>query len=102
MSVYMQSTLTCSGSGFPRFMKAITEIKDIVEAEGWRLDRAFVQRTGRLFVVIDIWELKDYNAYEEVLSAFRTHERFDALKKILDDSLISEEIVFLDKAPYSP
>ena len=35
----------------------------VLEREGWRLAGAFVQRTGRLGNVIDLWELEDYQHY---------------------------------------
>ncbi|MEM1104225.1 MAG: NIPSNAP family protein [Pseudomonadota bacterium] len=101
MAVFLQSTLTCKGSEFAAFLEVMAEIKPIVEAAGWRLDRAFVHRTGRLNVVVDIWELDDFNAYDVGIQALVGHPRFEAIKTILGESLISEEIVYLEKAPYA-
>ncbi|MEM6625943.1 MAG: NIPSNAP family protein [Pseudomonadota bacterium] len=102
MSIFLQSTLTCSGDGLAPFLQTMTQIKPVVEAAGWRLDRAFVQRTGRLNVVIDIWEMDDFNAYDTGVDALVAHPRFAEFKRVLDASLLSEEIVFLSKTEYSP
>ncbi len=80
----------------------MAEIKPIVESAGWRLDRAFFHRTGRLNVVIDIWELDDFNAYDKGIEALRHHPEFSKIKKTLDECLMSEDIVFLQTAPYAP
>ena len=102
MSVFLQSTLTCHGAGFVEFLDVMRQIKPIAEAAGWRLDRAFVQRTGTLYVVIDIWEMDDFNAYDVGISAITDHPDFPVLSEVLHRTLKSEEITFLEKTDYSP
>jgi hypothetical protein len=100
MSVFLQATLEVRAAGFVRFCETIGEIVPIVEAAGWRLDGAYVQRTGRLHTVIDLWELEDFNHLDRGIEAIRNHPRAAALQEALADTVISETLVFATKAPY--
>ncbi|MEM7569115.1 MAG: NIPSNAP family protein [Pseudomonadota bacterium] len=97
MSVYMQSTLQCTGAGLMPFLALMKKAKPIVEAVGWRLDRAFIHNTGRFNVVVDIWELEDLNAYHTGTHALQTNPFFPEFKRGLDEFLLSEEVIFLTK-----
>lgn len=100
MSTFLHVTLEVKASGLARFLEAMAEATPLLEGWGWTLHGAFVQRTGKLNTVIDVWELKDYNQFDEVLKKFVTHARFPAIKAILDETVNSETIVFANKAPY--
>jgi len=102
MSIYLQSTLQCTGAGLLPFLELMKKAKPIVEAAGWRLDRAFVHNTGRFNVVVDIWELEDHNAYQAGTLALSQDPFFPEFKRGLDEYLVSEEVIFLTKTDYSP
>jgi hypothetical protein len=73
-----------------------------LEGEGWRLAGAFVQRSGRLGNVIDVWELDDFQHYDRALKAFAGQPSFLAFKQVLEETVISETVVFCDAASYMP
>ncbi|HWA63309.1 MAG TPA: NIPSNAP family protein [Caulobacteraceae bacterium] len=100
MSTYLHVTLEVKAAGLARFMGAMGEAVPILEAQGWKLAGAFVQRTGRLNTVIDLWELDDFGHFDRGLKAFLAHPSFAGIKAVLDDTVLSETIVFADKAPY--
>ena len=100
MSVFLHVTLEVKAAGMARFVETMTEAVSLLEGEGWRLAGAYVQRTGRLNTVIDVWELRDFNHYDAGLKAFAAHPRFAALKAALDETVQSETIVFAAKAAY--
>ena len=101
MSVYVHVTLEIHAAGLRRFLDAMgTTAVPFLEGQGWRLAGAFVQRTGRLGNVIDLWELDDFQHYDRALQAFMTDERFPAFQKLLAETVISETVVFADKASY--
>lgn len=101
MSVYLHVTLEVHAAGLPRFLEAMEKTAvPILEGEGWRLAGAFVQRTGRLGNVIDLWELDDFQHYDRALKAFGAHPAFPAFKTVLEATVISETIVFADAAAY--
>lgn len=101
MSVYLHVTLEVASKGLPRFLEAMKETAvPILEAQGWRLAGAFIQRSGRLGVVIDLWELDDFQHYDRALAVLSADARFPAFKAVLDDTVISETVVFADRASY--
>ncbi len=100
MSVYLHTTLETRPDKFQKFCETMQEIVSIVEQEGWKLAGAFMQRTGRLHNVIDLWELEDYNHFDRGLQALGRHPRFPHISAALAECVISETIVFADRAPY--
>jgi len=97
---YLQATLKVDAAGLSRFCAAMAEITPILEGQGWKLRGAFIQRTGRLNSVIDLWELEDFNHLDRALLALAAHPSFADLKAVLDETVKSETLVFADKAPY--
>ena len=101
MSVYLHVTLEIHAAGLPRFLDAMEKTAvPILEGEGWRLAGAFVQRSGRLGNVIDLWELDDFQHYDRALQVLSAHQVFPAFKKVLEETVISETVVFCNAAPY--
>lgn len=88
-------------AGLARFMDGMGKTAvPFLERQGWRLAGAWVQRTGRLGNVIDLWELEDFQHYDSALKAFAADPTFAAFRDMLAETVISETVVFADKAPY--
>jgi hypothetical protein len=100
VSVYVHVTLEVKAAGVARFVEAMGEIVPLLEGWGWRLTGAFIQRTGKLNTIIDLWEIDDHNHFDGVLRKFAAHPRFPVLKAILDDTVTSETIVFANRLQY--
>jgi hypothetical protein len=101
MSVFLHVTLEIHAAGLGRFLEGMEKTAvPFLEAQGWRLTGAFVQRTGRLGNVIDLWELDDFQHYDRALQAFMADPTFPDFKTMLAETVISETVVFADKASY--
>jgi quinol monooxygenase YgiN len=101
MPVFVHVTLELRGEYVESFMTAMKEIAvPYLESKGWKLYAAFLQSTGRLNTVIDIWEIEDMNHYQSALGAFFTSDVFPKFKPLLDQAVINETIVLADKASY--
>ena len=101
MSVYLHVTLEIHAAQLARFLEGMQKTAvPFLEREGWRLAGAFVQRSGRLGNVIDLWELDDFQHYDRALKAFAADPAFAGFKAMLEDSVISETVVFADAAAY--
>ena len=101
MSVYLHVTLEIHAAGLARFMEGMGETAvPFLEKQGWRLAGAWIQRTGRLGNVIDLWELEDFQHYDSALRAFAADPNFPTFRNMLTETVISETVVFIDKAPY--
>jgi hypothetical protein len=103
MSVFLHVTLEIHAAGLPRFLDGMEKTAvPFLEGQGWRLAGAFVQRSGRLGNVIDLWELDDFQHYDRALKAFFEEPGFADFKKVLEETVISETVVFCDPASYHP
>ena len=101
MSVFLHVTLEVHAAGLGRFLDGMEKTAvPFLEGQGWRLAGAFVQRTGRLGNVIDLWELDDFQHFDRGLQAFMAQDSFPAFQALLAETVISETIVFADKASY--
>lgn len=101
MSVYLHVTLEIRSKGLPDFLKAMEETAvPFLEKQGWRLAGAFIQSSGRLGTVIDLWELDDYQHYDRALTAFSSDPSFTAFKALVDETVLNETVVFAAKASY--
>ncbi|MFL5295758.1 MAG: NIPSNAP family protein [Phenylobacterium sp.] len=101
MSVYIHVTLEIHAAGLGRFLEAMEKTAvPFLEGQGWKLSGAFVQRSGRLGNVIDLWELDDFQHYDRALQALMRDPAFPVFKKVLEETVISETVVFADRASY--
>jgi hypothetical protein len=101
MSIYMQSTIELNGAGFVAFLEAMPQAVEFLEKTvGWRLAGAFMQQTGRLYTIVDLWELRDMNHYHSGLQQLAAAPFYPQFKAVLDVAVQRETIVLLDRAPY--
>jgi hypothetical protein len=101
MSVYVHVTLEIASAAIGKFLAAMPQAVEFLEGQaGWRLAGAYVQTTGRLYTVIDLWELQDMNQYGRGFKQLVTAGFYPVLKAVLDEAVVSETIVFAEKAPY--
>lgn len=63
---------------------------------GWRMCGCFVQRTGQLNTIVDIWELEDYGHFERAYAVFREDPNYAAIRVELDRYVEMENIVFME------
>jgi hypothetical protein len=101
MSIYLHATIEVHGAGMGRFQEIMgKEVVPFMESQGWRLLGAFVQRTGRLNTVIDIWELEDMQHFDRALRAFAQEATVAATIAVIQETVISETLVFADRASF--
>lgn len=101
MTVYAHVTIEVASAGFARFLAAMPQAVEFLEREaGWRLAGAFIQRTGRLNTVIDLWELADMNQFDRGLQLLLAAPFYPAFQQVLNEAVLKETIVLAQKAPY--
>lgn len=101
MSIYMQSTLEIKASAMPRFIAAMTTAVPILEGFGWKLETAFIQYTGRLNTVVDIWRMDDFGHYERGLQALMAHPAYPQFEQVINEAVEKEVVVLGSALPYS-
>ena len=100
MAVYFQATIELCAEGVAKFIQTMEVVLPIAQSAGWKLVGAYMQRTGRLHTVIDIWELEDYNHYDRGLQAIAKSPNFPQIAAALAETVERETTVFMDRAPY--
>ncbi len=100
MAVYFQATIELRAEGVAKFIQTMEMVLPIARSAGWKLVGAYMQRTGRLHSVIDIWELEDYNHYDRGLQAIAQSPNFPQIAAALAETVERETTVFMDRAPY--
>jgi hypothetical protein len=100
MSVNLIATIEVRPDGFDRFCVAVGEIVGIVGEAGWKLVGAYQLRTGRLYTVIDVWQLDDFNHLDVGLAALARHPRFADLRAVLHDTIAKETLALANRLNY--
>lgn len=103
MTTYFQATIELRADRVELFCQNMQQrLLPIVESVGWKLIGAYMQSTGRLNTVIDIWELEDLNHYEHGLKTLTEHPDFPDIAAAIALAVERETLVFMNAAPYLP
>ncbi|MBI1180830.1 MAG: hypothetical protein GC201_09750 [Alphaproteobacteria bacterium] len=100
--LYLHVTLKVRMDGYHRFCEAMAKQVPIIESHGWKLVGAWVTTVGRLHTVIDIWEIADANAYNEVMKKVAARSDYKEFWDTLAETLEEEVVTMVTKVPYSP
>lgn len=96
MSVYLIAHLEVRAGAMDRFTWAVGEMKPILESVGWRLAGAYLTRVGQLGMVIDIWEMADFNQMNVGWGAVAMSPRFPDIQAALQEAVAKETLSFAD------
>jgi hypothetical protein len=97
---YMLVRLEVAPGRIGEFAEVMSHLVPVLEAKGWRLHGAFVNRIGRLNRCYDLWELPDANAMESVLKLAAKEPGFTEWADKLNDLLLEEELELMNELPY--
>ena len=97
---YLHVTLELQPGALDRFKAVMARALPVLQAAGWRLAGAYLQRTGRLNTVVDLWELQDANHYDRGIAALVVRPDFAEIKAELDACVAKETVVFADAVSY--
>jgi hypothetical protein len=101
VSITLQATLEIEAPGYERFIQIMGRAVPILEAAGWKLDAAYMNCTGRLNTVVDMWLLEDYNHFGLGMQALMTHPDFPEIRQVLGETVRNETLVFLQRFSYA-
>lgn len=97
---YLHVTLEVRAAEVARFKAVMARTTPVLEAAGWKLAGAFMQRTGRLNTIIDLWELEDMGHYDRGIGALVSRPDFAEIKAEIDACVATETVVFADRITY--
>ena len=100
--LYIYANVKIKYGQLPAFNEAMTTVKRVMEANGWKLVGAWTTLVGDLHEVHDVWEVEDANVVPTALAAASQDPDFvraaTELSKIVDREVLS----LVTKTPYSP
>src|SRR5689334_19231670 len=102
MPTYCVARIVIRYGKIVEFFDAMSRLVPIMEDKGWKLHAAYHTTIGNAHEAMDIWELPDANAVGEGLAAAVADTRFHELMPDLIDSIESETLSIMAKAPFSP
>lgn len=85
-----------------RFNEALTALLPRFEEQGWRLVGAFISDIGMLNELWDVWEVRDANHVVEAQVGLRAGAGWGRWSQQLSDVIISEQLHYVRKLPFSP
>ena len=94
MPVNLLARIELRTGALPRFVEAMKAIVPVAEGAGWKLLAAYVQRTGRLNTVLDVWELEDHNHLDRGLAAIAAAPQLAPALAILAETIETETLTF--------
>jgi hypothetical protein len=62
---------------------------------GWKVMGCFVQQTGQLNTIVDIWALDDFGHFERAYSIFREDPEYPEIRRFLDTYVEKERLIFM-------
>lgn len=96
--IFLKAEITVRPGHVPAMLELLTKrIFPIMQANGgWKMCGCFVQRTGRLNTIVDIWQLDDYGHFDAVYAVFRDAPDYPEIRKLLDTYVETETLVFME------
>ena len=96
--LFLKAEITINAGHLPAMLDLLNQrIFPIMEGSGsWRMAGCFVQRTGRLNTIVDLWEMDDYSDFAATYAAFRAHPDYPEIRVLLDTFVETETLVFME------
>lgn len=100
--LYLHATLKIRIGGYERFCEAMAKQVPVLESYGWKLVGAWVTTVGRVYNVIDVWEIPDANSFFEATEQWRGTQAYSEFRAVTSEVLEEEILTMVRKTPYSP
>jgi hypothetical protein len=93
--------LRYGGEALATFNEGLAALLPAFEEQGWKLVGAYVNAIGTLNEVWDIWEVDDANHIMDARMGVRSVPGVGDWAKRLSEVIVSEQLHYVEKLPYS-
>ncbi|MCG2840532.1 NIPSNAP family protein [Sandaracinobacter sp. RS1-74] len=98
MAVYLHNVIRAVPGKRAELLEVIqTELKPMMEREGWKLLSVYYGLSGAINHYTAWWELADVDSYERGRAAVAAHPDFPRVRALLDSCLADETITLMDR-----
>jgi hypothetical protein len=99
----LHATLTLKHSaGLDRFVEAKAKQVPVLESYGWKMVGGYAAITGRVYTVVNIWEVPSADAFLESAAKWRATPEGQAFRAVTAEVLEQEVVTLMRALPYSP
>ena len=99
---YVYANVKIKYGQLPAFFEAMTTVRRVMEANGWKMVGAWSTLIGDLHEVHDLWEVEDANVVPAALIAAYEDPDFVAAATQVAQVTDREVLSLVAKTPYSP
>lgn len=100
--LYLHATIKVKHGQLDRFVEAKAQQVPVLEGYGWKLVGGWANVFGRIYTVVNIWEVPGMDAFLESSAQWRDSPQGRAFRAVTSE-VVEEEILALMKSlPYAP
>lgn len=100
--LYLHATLKIKHGQLERFCEAKAAQIPVLEGYGWKLVGGWTNIFGRIYTVINIWEVPDANAFMESAAEWRDTPAGQAFRAVTSEVVEEEVLILMRSLPYGP
>jgi NIPSNAP len=102
-TLYVHATIKLRNpSGVERFCEAKAKIVPILETSGWKLVGAWGTILGRMYTLINVYEVPSLESYLETAAKWKDTADGKAFRTVAAEVVEEETISVMRKLPYGP
>lgn len=84
------------------FSAVMEKVVPIMEQFGWRLEGAWTNVVGRLYVVYDLWTVPDANGVMGGFAGLMQRLEYPEIARVLSECVEDEQLQLLAPLPFDP
>lgn len=100
--LYLHATLKIRHGQLDRFVEAKAAQVPVLEGYGWRLVGGWTTMFGRIYTVINIWEVPDFDTFTQSSARWRDSPEGQAFRVVTKEVVEEEVLVLMRSLPYAP
>lgn len=100
--VPMLAVIKLRAGKLAEFSAVMTRVVPIMEQFGWRLEGAWTNIVGRLYVVYDLWTVADANAVTAGFAGLMQKPEYPEIARVMAECVEDEQLQLLTAMPFDP
>jgi hypothetical protein len=100
--LYLHATLKVRHGRLEEFTKAYADQVPVLEGLGWKLVGGWTTIFGRVYTVVNVWEIPGADSFLESAPEWRNSAAGQAFRAVSAEIVEEETLTLLRSLPYSP
>jgi hypothetical protein len=100
--LYLHATIKVKHGQLDRFVAAKAEQVPVLTSYGWKLLGGWTNIFGRLYTVINVWEVPDTETFMRTAAQWRESPEGRAFRAVTAEVVEEEVLTLMRSLPYGP